>query len=105
MSTQPTPGPWENNGQYISKASSESERMVHVADAGKAHLKANPLTVEQAEANAELIAAAGTAASELPHWYDPIAVMEHLPDLIAAAEERSYSKMTSALADMTTNNE
>jgi anti-sigma factor ChrR (cupin superfamily) len=77
--TQPTPGPWEidrspawedqiTSGDY-------TVATVHYGMAGKAR------------ANARLIAAAGTAASELPEEYDPVAAVEALPELLEAAEE------------------
>jgi hypothetical protein len=73
---EPTPGPWEidrspawedqiTSGDY-------TVATVHYGMAGKAR------------ANARLIAAAGTAASELPDEYDPVAALEELPRLLDA---------------------
>jgi hypothetical protein len=39
------------------------------------------------KANARLIAAAGTAAHELPSEYDPVAAVRTLPELLHLAEE------------------
>ena len=98
--TQPTPGPWENNEQYIIKPPSDSGPMIQIADTGKASLRGNRLTVAEAKANARLIAAAGTAASELPDQYDPIASVKGLAQLVTAAEEGSHRKVQAILSAM-----
>jgi hypothetical protein len=80
--TQPTPGPWGR--QYPE----ELDPLVH-AESGEflVMCKATDIPLKEAVANARLIAAAGTAASELPEGYDPVAaVLEELPRLLDALQ-------------------
>jgi hypothetical protein len=73
---EPTPGPWEidRSPAWEDQITSGDYTMatVHYGMAGKAR------------ANARLIAAAGTAASELPDEYDPVAAVEALPKVLKA---------------------
>jgi hypothetical protein len=76
---QPTRGPWEaitieKEGTFVDVKGEDSE-VAQMSVAG-----------EEGKANAFLIAAAGTAASELPEEYDPVAAVEGLPRLLDALQ-------------------
>jgi hypothetical protein len=79
--TQPTPGPWGRQHPE------ELDPLVH-AESGEflVMCKATDVPLKEAVANARLIAAAGTAASELPEEYDPVAAVEGLPRLLDALQ-------------------
>ena len=84
--TQPTPGPWtvydpHNDAPFINSGPHPSNicRLMFSPHWGD----------DEVWANARLTAAAGTAASELPEEYDPVAVVEALPLLITALEMMS----------------
>ena len=94
---EPTPGPWTN--KYAGNPDSDKETM-GVKTAGEHHVYIAKTNMARPEAenlaNARLIAAAGTAASELPKEYDPVKAVEALPLLIdalqsMAAEEEEIS--------------
>jgi hypothetical protein len=82
---EPTPGPWEVNHDgpcpsVHAKDSSDSIAAVL--------LSADPSSDRDVEADARLIAAAGTAAQEAKEMgYDPIAAMEALPELLNLAAQ------------------
>jgi len=77
--TEPTPGPWHADNTYISAASGRA--IATAARYGDDH-EGSPEDL----ANARLIAAAGTATSELPDEYDPVAALEELPRLLGALQ-------------------
>jgi len=83
--TQPTPGPWkveEDGLTIVTLATYEPDGLpARIADANRFYLGE-----EEAKTNAELIAAAGTAASELPEEYDPVTAIQALPVLVRALE-------------------
>jgi hypothetical protein len=76
---EPTPGSW------VRRYPEELDPLVH-AESGEflVMCKATDVPLEEAVANARLIAAAGTAASELPEGYDLVAAVEALPQLLEA---------------------
>jgi len=82
---EPTPGPWEVNHDgpcpsVHAKDSSDSIAAVL--------LSADPSSDRDVEADARLIAAAGTAAQEAKEMgYDPVAAVEVLPELLKALED------------------
>jgi hypothetical protein len=84
--TEPTPGPWEVNHDgpcpsVHAKDSSDSIAAVL--------LSADPSSDRDVEANARLIAAAGTAAQEAREMgYDAQKAVEALPELIDELEGR-----------------
>ena len=97
---QPTRGPWE--------VQDDSVRLPRVYPDGKDFMIAEvyvpqghmstPITeiqrnvYKEQRANARLIAAAGTAASELPEKYDPVAAIEAINDLLRLAEDLRQQK-------------
>ena len=82
---QPTPGPWDWSPQKGKPGGSYLAQVWASDGDSLATLESRPNSTE-ASANARLIAAAGTAASELPDGYDPIEVIKALPDILRAAE-------------------
>ena len=93
--TQPTPGPLRTKGldvvrddplrpdEYwvIASFSEVAPQFPHVEGDEPENLGMGP---ETAKKNAELYAAAGTVASELPEGYDPVAVLKELPHMLSA---------------------
>jgi len=79
---EPTPGPWKvEQGTVISQ--SERGHIKHIANL----LASHPAAMAECDANARLIAAAGTAAQEAADMgYDPVAAVEALPELLEALE-------------------
>jgi hypothetical protein len=78
---EPTPGPWEVNHDGPCPS-------VHAKDSSDSIagvlLSADSSSDRDVEANARLIAAAGTAAQEAKEMgYDPVAAVETLPELLA----------------------
>jgi len=102
---EPTPGSWRTWQAGEDPLINEECVLAEVADRDDPLLVAelNRTANEHTDfpghwkANARLIAAAGTAASELPEEYDPVAAVEALPLLIdalqsmAALEEEEIS--------------
>ena len=77
---QPTPGPWHNErGVIRSRLGAFHQDVICEVYADAAGNKS-----KEAGQNARLIAAAGTAASELPDVYDPVETMEALPHMLKA---------------------
>jgi len=78
--TEPTPGTWRadyfQNLLLIDALQADTTKLIAEVSQGR----------DQAEVNAHLIAAAGTAASELPEGYDPVAAVEELPRLLDALQ-------------------
>ena len=76
---QPTPGQWRAEwfgGNLIVDALREEDTtMIAIVQQR-----------EECEANGDLIAAAGTAASELPEGCDPVGAVEELPRLLDALQ-------------------
>lgn len=71
---EPTPGPWTvKQGTIVSE--SGRGKIKHIASL----LASHPAALDESDANARLIAAAGTAAHNLPDEYDPVDVVEALP--------------------------
>ena len=118
--SQPTQGPWVVRDEYP-----DSERYTFVIQRDDPYgvgpwniasvyssvppaISKDPVMGDAAEANARLIAAAGTAASELPDDIDPVAAIKALPSLIRAARQvqrsqepihpRSWERLGNALA-------
>jgi len=84
--SDPTPGKWYTHKDGDSALCVSSDRGTDGADKFVAFIKrADNESYEDAVDNARLIAAAGTAAHELPSEYDPVAAVEALPDFIDAA--------------------
>jgi len=85
---EPTPGIWYTHTDADNALCVSSNRATDGVDKFVACIKrADNEVYEDAEANARLIAAAGTAAHELPDKYDAVAAMEELPELIRGLEE------------------
>jgi len=93
--TQPTPGPWrlpeagdflvfQNRGLIIAELDEFDEPVV-VGEVNEVFNKDTDLPGHY-EANARLIAAAGTAASLLPDGWNAIDVLQALPKLLRAAD-------------------
>ena len=84
---QPTPGPWDFSKQ-MGEAGEAFLAQVWGPDGDSlAVVEPQSPHADEATANARLIAAAGTAASELPDKYDPVEAMKLLPLLLEAFEE------------------
>jgi hypothetical protein len=83
--TQPTPGPWDWTPQLDTTKVCYRAQVWDPDGDSLAVLESKPDSLE-ADANARLIAAAGTAASKLPEGTDPLSVMELLPDIYAVAD-------------------
>jgi len=101
--TQPTPGPWrlpeagdflvfQNRGLIIAELDEFDEPVV-VGEVNEVFNKDTDLPGHY-EANARLIAAAGTAASKLSEEYDPVAVVEALPSLITVLQSVERANAT-----------
>jgi len=83
---EPTPGPWSYSKQS-GKSGTAFLAQVWGADGDSvAVIEPQAPHIDEVTANARLVAAAGTAASELPVEYDPVTAVKVLDDLLAAAE-------------------
>ena len=101
---QPTPGPWQVT--HEPEVDETDIRVCRVVDGdcvccvglmGNYDYDNEQWTEETLRewfSNARLIAAAGTAASELPGWYDPVEAVKALPEIIQAAEKMSSADVT-----------
>ena len=88
---QPTPGPWEEGA-----TSSDERRIARILDGNDitcrdVHSTRHAVTGQEPVANAHLIAAAGTAAHELPDKYDARELLEQVPE-IARLIERLFDE-------------
>jgi len=91
---EPTPGPWETdvtpNGDFSADIIADREVV------GTVNNPAGGISRGNWKANARLIAAAGTAAQEAKEMgYDPVAVVEAVPQMLAYMED--FQKALSSL--------
>lgn len=88
--SDPTLGPWEmdepgsNRWEILSTGTSRRFNKVAIVYAPK---EDGRIDREKGIANARFIAAAGTAAHELPGEYDPVAAVEQLPELLRIVQQ------------------
>jgi hypothetical protein len=83
--TQPTPGPWKVGRDGRTVVTTARYEQPNGLPATIAAVDYFPFPEEEANVNAKLIAAAGTATSELPDGWDAIDILEALPKLLRAA--------------------
>jgi hypothetical protein len=95
--TQPTPGPAWAEGTYVIASPNDGRPNGEVILGPRSY--GNDISADEQRANAELCAAAFTAASELPEEYDAEAAVEVLDDLLAVAEllQRAGHRPTCAM--------
>lgn len=81
---QPTPGPWKIRHGVVFSPEHYPGDINQIASI----LASTPNHHDEANANAQLIAAAGTAAQEAREMgYDPVAAVEALPKLLESTEQ------------------
>ena len=83
--TEPTPGPAWAEGTHIIASSNDGRPNGEVILGPRSY--GNDISGDEQRANAELCAAAFTAASELPEEYDPVGAVKALPALLEVAKE------------------
>ena len=84
---QPTPGPWSYSKQTGETGEAFLAQVWGADGDSLAVLQPHHPHIDEATANARLIAAAGTAVSELPEEYDSVEAVRALPELVDATDD------------------